>query len=583
VIVFPSSEPGAASGPGALLWSALGGCGAPAARSSPASAGTAATHVTATAHGAAAAGGALAAGAQLAADDRPGRGRPLSAVAGLATVAVAAGTAEGQVVAVGAGSGVAGVRAPSAPGVGATADGATEAGGAEAVAPSAPGVGATAGGAAAAVGPGALAEGRAVGSFSSARPLGGPAGPVAAASGYLGDVVVVSPVETPRTGWALAVRLQRHYSSALAAPHRVSVGAGPVEAVAATMDYRAEVLLVWAAHARAYARAMSPSGVAGPLLTLGSVAADPEVQALLSDDGHAIVAWRSRSPAPGGGSRTAIELSRFEVAPGAPAPPAPTVVERFRDPSGSSPPPGVLRLVRLSSEAVMMAWTGLVAGRYVVRASPVSLRRGAWAPVTISGGSGWDATLADLVSGPRAEALALWSADPRRPGGGGVRPGRAASQGALFAARGHYAGHGEVSFETPEEVAPPGSYGPPAAAIDPRTGWAVAAWITRPPRAPSGRVVYALRAPGPASLSHLTAGAAQGATGPALPPRLTVAAAQGGHRTRATAGQEGRRTPAGSGSALVPALLAALLLLFVAVLVLRVGTRLPGRMRAPRG
>ncbi len=52
----------------------------------------------------------------------------------------------------------------------------------------------------------------------------------------------------------------------------------------------------------------------------------------------------------------------------------------------------------------MLAWTGLFDGHYVVRASPVSLRRGAWAPVTISPATaarGDDAVLADLVPGPR--------------------------------------------------------------------------------------------------------------------------------------------------------------------------------------
>lgn len=356
---------------------------------------------------------------------------------------------------------------------------------------------------------GALAEGRTVGAFVPGRPLGGPATPVAASSAYLGDAVLASPVRARQGGWELAVRVQRHYSSALGSPRMVPVGPGPPTAVAAAMDYRADTLLVWADYGGVYAREIAQSGALEPVRRLGTIGVgppDPEVRALLSDDGHAIVAWRSQTAAPRFGARpprTTIELSFFETGTGAPpSSQGPLQVERFRDPPGFPPPAGSLRLIRLSSEAVMMAWTGIDAGRYVVRASPVSLRRGAWAPVVISGAAstrGEDAVLTDLVPGPRAEALALWSAAPRLPGGG---PGRAGSDPwALLAARGHYAGHGEVAFEAPETIAPPGPNGSPAAAFDPQTGQALAAWVTFTggPRPGGGRIAYALRAAGPAS------------------------------------------------------------------------------------
>lgn len=183
-----------------------------------------------------------------------------------------------------------------------------------------------------------------------------------------------------------------------------------------------------------------------------------------------------------------------------------------------------------------MAWTGTSLGRYAVRVSPVSLRRGAWAPVTISGptpGAGAaarsgasatatrasgpaearratsagavDAVLADLVPGPHAEALALWSAAPRLPGGG-PNPRRRA----ILAARGHYAGAGEVAFAAPEAVAPAGPNGTPAAAVDPQTGRALAAWVTLAGGANSSRIAYALRAAGPASAPAPVAAIAQG-------------------------------------------------------------------------
>ncbi len=448
-VVFPSADPTTRSGPGALLWTAQLGCAV----------GTSASEVV---------------GATLGRNDIPGIGRPLAVGGGdLAEVATAAGTATGQVVAVGSG---------------------------------------------------ALAEGRTAGAFGTARPLGGPATPAAASSGYLGDVAIASPTQT-RAGWAIAVRVQRHYSKSPARAHLVPVGASPVEAVAATMDYRADVLLVWASGGTVYARELSPAGALAPMRRLGSLPAgspDSELRALLSDDGHAIVAWRSQSVAPSGAPVTTIELS---ISGSGLAFGAPRVLERFRDLGGFVPPAGSLRLLRLSSEAVMIAWTGIDADRYVVRASPVSLRRGAWAPVVISGG--WsspdgraganhapasgrqtgvhrppasDAVLSDIAAGPNAEAFAVWRTAPSSADGG--RAGRAGSnprRWTIRAARGHYAGEGEVSFVAPELVAASGPNGPPAIAADPASGQALAAWVVLAGGSGVGRIEYALRTSGPAS------------------------------------------------------------------------------------
>ena len=437
-VVFPGANPTTRSGPGALLWSAPRGCvvGAAAIEAVGAAAGKA----VGTAAG-------EAVGAPLGDDDLPGRDRALAAGAdagNLAEVVAAAGTATGQVLAVGGGD---------------------------------------------------LAEGDSVGTFGAPRSLGGPATPVALASAYLGDVAIASPVRIRGSGWAIAVRVQRHYAESPAAARLVPVGASPVEAVAAAMDYRAEVLLVWASGGAVYARALSPAGALGPVRRLGSFAAGSlnlELRALLSDDGHAIVAWRSQSAAPDGAPRTTIELS---ISGSGLAFGAPRVLERFRDLGGFVPPAGSLRLPRLSSEAVMIAWTGVDAGRYVVRASPVSLHRGAWAPVVISGGGpATDAVLADLAAGPDAEAFALWRTAPSLADGA---PGPAGSASwTIRAARGHYAGRGEVSFAAPELVAAPGPNGPPAVAVDPTSGRVLAAWVTLAGGSGVGRIMYALRAAG---------------------------------------------------------------------------------------
>jgi hypothetical protein len=525
-VVFPSAGPTMRSGPGALLWTAPREC---TAGSSGATAGEAF-------------------GATLASDDLPGGGRALAGSAGgLAEVVTTAGTALGQVVAVGSAQST----ATTGGGTGAT--------------PTVAGEGTSARQAAAAGSTGAdtglLAEGKTAGAFGAAQPLGGPAAPVAASSAYLGDVAIASPVRT-KAGWAIAVRVQRHYSESPARPRLVPVGASPVEAVAATMDYRAEVLLMWASGRNVYARELSSTGALGPAQRLGSLSAgspDLELRALISDDGHAIVAWRSQSMAPGGVPTTTVTLS---ISGSGLAFSAPRVLEHFRDLGGFVPPAGSLRLLRLSSEAVMIAWTGVDAGRYVVRASPVSLHRGAWAPVVISGlGSdggqadangapaageqtggnrvpaseggqragdtpiseqaanhapaapnhapATDAVLADLAAGPDAEAFALWRTAPSSSDGA---PN--SQRWAIRAARGHYAGQGEVSFAAPELVAPPGPNGPPAIAVDPTNGRALAAWVTP---AGGGGIEYALRAavpptalaPATASVTH----AARRATG----------------------------------------------------------------------
>jgi hypothetical protein len=435
----------------------------------------------------------LAFGAPLDAQGLPQAGRALGARGGgLAEVAAAVGTADGQVLALGARGNAA-----------------------------------------------ALAEGKTVGAFVDAEALGGPSTPVAAASGYLGDVAVVSaemvsrratvsrkttpprarvrartraagsakdtPHSAPRpvasgahgAGWALDLRVQRHYSSAPRTPLVLPVGNARPWAVAVAIDFRSDVLLVWASRGAIYAREVTQAGRAEPVRRLSAVAGVPELRALYSDDGRAIVAWREQRAVASAAQSTSIAVSisdpalRFA---------APRTVERFVDLRGLVPPLGSLRLARLSSEAVMMAWTGVHAGRYVVRASPVSLRRGVWAPVVISGqpsstlstASGSrpvQALLADLVPGPDAEAIALWTAAPRARNGA-LDPNRRT----IAAAWGHYGGHGEARFAAPEAVSAPGPNGTPAAAFDPQNDMALAAWVTGV-QAP--RIVYAQREAGP--------------------------------------------------------------------------------------
>jgi hypothetical protein len=489
LIVFPDSAPQSRSGPGALLWTGLSECG-----KSSTGDGTGGTEAARRADEDRERGGGDAAdkstavvvptsstsafGAPLGTGGLPGAGRALGAAAdGLAQVAAAIGTTAGQVAVAGASS----------------ADAAA----------------------------GAFVEGKAAGAFPAAQPLGGPAAPIAAFSGYLGDAVIATTVHA-RHGWELVVRSQRHYSGSFAAPRLVPVGSLRPSALAVTMDYRSEVLAVWASGDELYARELPDGRAAGPVQKLGEGGAQPELQALLSDDGRAIVAWRDQLPsarrargtapkraAPGTAAATSIyvDISSATLHFG-----APVVVERFRDLRGLAPASGSLHLARMSSEAVMMAWTGVRAGRYAVRASPVSLRRGVWAPVTVSGPSAAaagapsdtarhapaaDAMLADLVPGPRAEVLALWTTAPRLPSGAS-NPARRA----IEAAWGHYGGHGEALFAPPEAVAVAGPNGTPAAAFDPHSDTALAAWTTG---VQTPRIDYAQRTAGPPAVTSAAA------------------------------------------------------------------------------
>jgi hypothetical protein len=460
LVVFPSSEPTVRSGPGALLWSAPRGC------AGGRSAGAAGEVVAAALAGDAAPGEAHPLATEAAGHAPPARVH-VSAEAELTALTAATGTAAGQVVAVGSSD----------------------------------------------VG-GAVVEGKVGGARNNPRPLEGSAAPVSAFSGYLGDMAVASPART-RRGWAIAVREQRHYDTTLGAARLVPVGRHPVEALGVTLDFRAEALLVWASGGAIYACELPQSGRAQPVRRLAEVEAGLrilEVGALLSDDGHAIVAWRGQSTS--GAPTTTLTLS---ISGAALAFAPPRLLERFRDPGNFVPPTGSLRLIRLSSEAVMLAWTGVRDGRYAVLASPVSLRRGVWAPVAISesastaergtpaigssspggesaaGGSSAreEAVLSDIAPGPDAEAVAVWRVAARLPDGAPGGPGSGASW-AIDAARGHYAGRGEVSFDAPEQVAPAGTNGPPSVAIDPATGNALAAWVSL---AGAPHIQYAVRDP----------------------------------------------------------------------------------------
>lgn len=337
-----------------------------------------------------------------------------------------------------------------------------------------------------------LLEGTATGTFSSVGSRIGQPALMAATSASLGDAAVASVVHSS-AGPVIALQTQRHYLSRPAAPVLLTPSTGPVSAMAVNLDFRSDAIVAWASGGVVYAREVTQTGRVGPLQKLGYVAADPQLQALISDDGHAMVVWEAQQRGPGTGSTTTIRLSissaatRFGTS---------HVVESFPDPQGVGPAPGSLRLIRLSTEGVVMAWTALSAGKFVVRSAPVSLAGGVFT-TTIVSDPDQESMLSDLVGGPQGEALALWTSYST--------PSKATSPDArqeILAAVGRRSGRSGMVFEPAEPVAPPGPNGPATAAIDPGDGRALAAWVQSSAEHPE--VAYAVHAPYQAATSALS-------------------------------------------------------------------------------
>jgi hypothetical protein len=333
---------------------------------------------------------------------------------------------------------------------------------------------------------GLLIQGTAGGPFSTLASPGGSAAPRALATGYLGDLAIVSP-PTFAAGAPLATVAEGHEAGALdfhverffahefnrnAASE--TAGDGPVQTLALAMDYRSETLAVWVQAGSLYARLLPGTGAARAIQRLAPVGSHPALAALLSDDRRAIVAWSEQK-----GRETAIYIDRSAVGVRFGEP---HLLERFRDPDGLPPPAASPTLVRLSSEGVMLAWAGSESGRWVVRTAPVTLG-GVGAVSTIAAPDG-DALLADLAPGPDSDAQLLWT-EPQ-PGATG-RPDMALQ--AIFAARGLDGAFGEA-----QQLAPPAPVGGATVALEPDSDRAVAVW-----QAQDGSIEYSIR-PGNASL-----------------------------------------------------------------------------------
>jgi hypothetical protein len=420
-VVFPQDKPTHATGPGAIVWSASSPCP----------------------------GGAGARVAAISSEDIPAQPAPPRTATGR-TIALgyplaAAAGPFGRIVIAGASTGTSsGASTSASPGT-----------------PAAPASGLL------------LTEGQAGGPFTTPLALGGPTNTFAFTTAYLGDVALVSPVG------GLQLRVQRHYAGRFAAPIPVTAagaGGAAIDALTVALDFRSDRLVVFSQRGSVYARELPATGLPHPVQRLGPAPpSGARIAAVASDDDRGIVAWSYRHA-----GQTSIFLARSQSGvrfTGA------QLLERFPDPSDLPNYVDSPRIVRLSSESVMLAWTGAESGHWVIRTAPIDLH-GVRAANTISP-SGRDALLADFAPGPANEVLALWTEPLQMAGGLDL-----GSQ-AIFAARGFDAYPGQTAFAAGERIAPPGPNSDATIAVDPASDRAIAAWRTG-----AGQLAYSVRAAG---------------------------------------------------------------------------------------
>ncbi len=313
---------------------------------------------------------------------------------------------------------------------------------------------------------GALRETGPSGAPATQLAAAAPGAPIALATAYRGQAVALyAPWSTSRARSEGQLVLRREpfldgddaSTSVVSGPHP-----GRIEALAVALDYRTDAIAAWLQGGYLYARSLPHTGPRPPARRLTHIEGHPQLAALISDDGRAILAWSERE-----GDHTSVYAEITE--PGIRFV-APRLLERFRDPGGAPPPEGSLRLARLSSGRVLLAWPGASGGRYVVRLAHVSVG-GVQAPRTIAAGDrGGDAVLADLTPGPRGDALVLWN-------DANARAGRQLNR-SIFAAYATLSPAGVPLLGSAERVAPSGAVGGPVAAFDPDSDRAIAVWRT---------------------------------------------------------------------------------------------------------
>jgi len=307
---------------------------------------------------------------------------------------------------------------------------------------------------------GLLVQGAAAGPFAPlALPAGLATAPLELVRAYLGDVGLVSAAGEGSAATKPRVGVERYFAGSFT--RETPLASGPASSFSLALDYRTDVLVVWAAGGSIYARDIPARGPPHAAQRLAACGPHPTIATLLSDNNRAIVAWADDSE---GHTSVFLDRSKTGVRFG-----SATLLERFADPPGTAAPAASPRLVRLSSESVMMAWSGAAAGLRVIRTAPIDLR-GLGAVSTIAT-PGSDALLADLAPGPAGDAVVLWT-EPQ-PGAGGA-PDMARQ--AILAARGYDAYPGRAIFGSSEQVSAPAAVAGASLAVDPSNDEAIAVW-----------------------------------------------------------------------------------------------------------
>ena len=181
--------------------------------------------------------------------------------------------------------------------------------------------------------------------------------------GFLGDVAIAGTAPGP----SIAVRVQRYWESSFQRPRVIPTGAGAVTGLAVALDYRGDVLAAWQQNGSIFACTLFASGRTGTRQLVGPSSSHPQIQAVVSDNEHGMIAWSStdlsRPSEPT--TRTYLSLSSTAVHFT-----APRVLASFPAPSESVPARVRFGLERLASENVLLAWTVAEGGRYLIRAAP---------------------------------------------------------------------------------------------------------------------------------------------------------------------------------------------------------------------
>jgi hypothetical protein len=310
-------------------------------------------------------------------------------------------------------------------------------------------------------------QGKAGGTFSALPRL---RGPLALATGYLGDLALASGSAQGAPapgGTALSVSIERFFASGFSPATPLDASSAPVQDLTAAMDYRGEVLAVWVQRGAIYTQLVRTNGTATRAQRVASVGADTHISALVSDDRRGIIAWSTQQSDE---TRVYLDRSALGVHFG-----APELLEGFHDPHAMRAPAASPTLVRLSSESVMLAWASASNGRWVIRTTPIGLN-GVGEINTIAA-AGTDALLADLVAGPLDDALVLWTEPDGETGQ------------TLYAAHGlNLYPPARSVFGEAELVAARAHLSGASAAFDPSNDAVVAAW-----QGEAGALEYSLR------------------------------------------------------------------------------------------